>query len=78
MSDRKRIALAFSAAALLAGCGQTGKLYLPEPSGEMVTRPTQTPPEGTAPADSPQTVDSPPLPGAPTPEDKEKKADKKN
>ncbi|HUQ10512.1 MAG TPA: lipoprotein [Steroidobacteraceae bacterium] len=51
-------------AGVLAGCGQTGKLYLPEGQGEVVTRPTQTPPPETG-ADagrspnSPQTVDSP-------------------
>lgn len=78
MSDRKPIALVFSAAALLAGCGQTGKLYLPEPSGEVVTRPTQTPPQSPPPPDSPQTVDSPSLPDAATPEEKDKKVDKKN
>jgi predicted small lipoprotein YifL len=34
-----------AAAGLLAGCGQTGPLYLPEPAGEVVTRPAQTPTE---------------------------------
>jgi hypothetical protein len=77
MSDCKRMALAFSVAALLAGCGQTGKLYLPEPSGEVVTRPTPATPASTEPPDAPQTADSPPLPDA-APEDEEKKADKKN
>ena len=72
------MALAFSVAALLAGCGQTGKLYLPEPSGEVVTRPTPATPASTEPPDAPQTADSPPLPDAPAPEDEEKKADKKN
>lgn len=31
------------AVALLTGCGQKGPLYLPEGTGEVVTRPTQTP-----------------------------------
>jgi predicted small lipoprotein YifL len=31
------------AALLLAGCGQKGPLYLPDQTGEVVTRPTQTP-----------------------------------
>ena len=30
--------------ALLAGCGQTGPLYLPDEGGEVVTRPAQLPP----------------------------------
>ena len=68
---------ALVAGALLAGCGQTGKLYLPEKpeqaQGEVVTRPTQTPPDtGSAdsgkPSNSPQTVDSPAAPDTPTPE----------
>lgn len=90
MSDRNRIVLALGMALLLAGCGQTGKLYLPEPAGEIVTRPTQTPPPETGvPANSPQTVDSPPRADTPAPEvtepesqrdekDEEKKVDKKN
>ncbi len=28
---------------LLAGCGQKGPLHLPDQTGEVVTRPTQTP-----------------------------------
>ena len=70
MFDRKRIGSILGVAALLAGCGQTGKLYLPEPAGEVVTRPTQT--TDSAPAPKP--------PPAPSPEDadKDKKADKKN
>ncbi len=65
-------------AALLAGCGQTGKLYLPEPSGEVVTRPasSEPPPVDPAPANSPQTVDSPPESDTPT--EREEKKDKKN
>jgi predicted small lipoprotein YifL len=57
-------------ALLLAGCGQKGPLYLPESTGEVVTRPTQTPPETestTAPS-SPQSVDSPATPANPAPE----------
>jgi hypothetical protein len=56
---------------LLGGCGQTGDLYLPQQSGEVVTRPTQTPPplpeEGESP-NSPQSVDSPTVPSTPAPE----------
>jgi predicted small lipoprotein YifL len=64
-----RIPAAF-AALLLAGCGQRGELYLPEKTGEVVTRPTQTPPAGQseAPANSPQSVDSPAAPANPAPE----------
>jgi len=55
----------------LAGCGQTGDLYLPQQSGEVVTRPTQTPPplpEAGETSNSPQTVDSPAVPSTPAPE----------
>jgi len=54
----------------LTACGQKGPLYLPERTGEIVTRPTQTP----APADdsqspnTPRTIDSPPGPANPAPE----------
>ena len=40
--------------ALLAGCGQTGPLYLPEEGGEVVTRPTQTRSPAPAPQPAPQ------------------------
>ena len=58
------------ATALLAGCGKTGALYLPERGGEVVTRPSQPPPAaGTGDAaSSPQTVDSPAAPANPAPE----------
>jgi hypothetical protein len=55
----------------LAGCGNTGELYLPEPAatGEVVTRPAQTPPPDAAGgANSPQTADSPVVPPNPAPE----------
>jgi predicted small lipoprotein YifL len=68
MSELRRLLPAL--AVLIAGCGQRGDLYLPEPAGEVVTRPTQTPvPEepGQAP-NSPQTVDSPSAPTTPAPE----------
>jgi predicted small lipoprotein YifL len=56
--------------ALLSGCGKTGALYLPERSGEVVTRPAPAPAEGeTAQSpNSPQTVDSPTSPANPAPE----------
>jgi predicted small lipoprotein YifL len=54
---------------LLAGCGQRGELYLPEKSGEVVTRPTQAPDQQSGqPSNSPQTVDSPAAPASPAPE----------
>ena len=67
---------------LLAACGQTGRLYLPErgdeSSGEIVTRPTQTPPPEPAPtSNSPQSVDSPPAPATPAPEVTEPEAGKR-
>ncbi len=60
-------------ALVLAGCGQKGPLYLPESTtGEVVTRPTQTPsapPEDAATSpSSPQSVDSPSTPASPAPE----------
>ena len=55
----KIIAIAgLSAAALLAGCGQKGPLYLPDQGGEVVTRPggqNQSPSPETAPQPSTQT-----------------------
>ncbi len=65
------LATALLSAALLAGCGKTGDLYLPEAgaTGEVVTRPTQTPPpDPSETSNSPQTVDSPSLPPNPAPE----------
>ncbi len=38
------------AALALAGCGQTGPLYLPDAGGEVVTRPAPTPAPAPAPA----------------------------
>ena len=54
--------------AALAACGQTGRLYLPSESGEVTTRPTQTPAESGGTANSPQTVDTPPSPDSPASE----------
>ena len=65
------MATALLSAALLAGCGKTGDLYLPEAgaTGEVVTRPTQTPPpDPSETSNSPQTVDSPSVPPNPAPE----------
>jgi hypothetical protein len=69
MADGRRL-LPLLLALMGVGCGQTGDLYLPEPSGgEVVTRPTQTPPEEPAQApNSPQTIDSPNAPDTPAPE----------
>ena len=76
-------------AGVLAGCGLKGPLYLPEPASEIVTRPSQTPPDTTASPNSPQTVDSPAGGATPAPEvtapqsvedqaaDEKKDADKK-
>lgn len=87
MSERATVlALAAGLCATLAGCGQKGPLYLPERTGEVVTRPTQS----SAPAvdsqapNTPQTVDSPQGPDNPAPEvtkpeeDPEKKPDDKS
>ncbi|MEO8064978.1 MAG: lipoprotein [Pseudomonadota bacterium] len=55
-------------AGALAGCGLKGPLYLPEKTGEVVTRPAQVPPETTSSPNSPQTVDSPSAGDSPAPE----------
>jgi predicted small lipoprotein YifL len=60
----------------LGACGQKGPLYLPEKTGEVVTRPTQTPASPPSPTpgesgeapNSPQTVDSPEGQTSPAPE----------
>jgi predicted small lipoprotein YifL len=68
------LALGVALMAALAACGQTGPLYLPEKTGEIVTRPTQTPApapthgESTEAPNSPQTVDSPEGQTSPAPE----------
>jgi predicted small lipoprotein YifL len=66
--NRKMLCVAL--AATLAACGQKGPLYLPEQTGEIVTRPTQTPAPVETPEapNSPQTVDSPEGPASPAPE----------
>lgn len=68
MAERGVVLLAL--ALLLAGCGQKGPLYLPDTSGEVVTRPTQTPPRADTgdTSSSPQSVDSPSAPANPAPE----------
>ncbi|HEU5137106.1 MAG TPA: lipoprotein [Steroidobacteraceae bacterium] len=55
---------------VLAGCGQTGKLYLPEAASDVVTTPAETPPasDRTEAPNSPQTPDSQPPAPAPAPE----------
>ena len=54
----------------LAGCGKKGPLYLPDETGEVVTRPADTTPasENTEAPNSPKTIDSEPRPPAPAPE----------
>jgi predicted small lipoprotein YifL len=65
-----RVALLCLAVVALPGCGKKGPLYLPEPAGEVVTKPAETPPasEHTEAPNSPQTVDSQPAQPAPAPE----------
>jgi predicted small lipoprotein YifL len=60
-------------AALLAACGQTGDLYLPESrQGTVITRPPPEPPAAPSPTAPPGnsagTVDGPSKPTAPAPE----------
>jgi predicted small lipoprotein YifL len=66
--NRKMLCVAVAAS--LVACGQKGPLYLPEQTGEIVTRPTQTPVPGDTPEapNSPQTVDSPEGAASPAPE----------
>jgi predicted small lipoprotein YifL len=70
MSEGSRGLSVLALVVVLAGCGNTGPLYLPETTGEVVTRPTQTPPPENAgsTSSSPQSVDSPPAPANPAPE----------
>lgn len=53
---------------LLGGCGQKGPLYLPDAQGEVVGTEAPAPEAGSAGANSPRTVDSPPAPPSPAPE----------
>ena len=73
----ERVAGSILLALLLAGCGQKGPLYLPETTGEVVTRPTQTPPASDTgnTSSSPQSVDSPSAPANPAPEVTEPESD---
>jgi predicted small lipoprotein YifL len=43
MNGRMKTAVALLAALCPAACGQKGPLYLPERTGEVITRPTQEP-----------------------------------
>jgi len=65
-----RNALALLMLGALAACGQSGKLYLPDAAGEVVTGPAETSPESerTGAPNSPQTPDSQPAAPAPAPE----------
>lgn len=66
----EKLFIGAAALLLLSACGQTGQLYLPETQqGEVVTRPTQTPPPDTdAISNSSQSVDSPSAPATPAAE----------
>jgi len=71
MADR--LALACVAALLacaVTACGQKGPLYLPDATGEVITRPAATPSSSptTGAPNSPQSPDSPPAPASPAPE----------
>jgi predicted small lipoprotein YifL len=65
-----RVALFCLSLAALEGCGKKGPLYLPDATGEVVTRPAATPPapEGAEAPNSAQTADSQPAAPAPAPE----------
>jgi hypothetical protein len=63
------VALCLLCLGLLSGCGKTGPLYLPDPVGEVVTKPAQAPPpEPSETSNSPQSVDSPTAPPNPAAE----------
>jgi predicted small lipoprotein YifL len=66
----KCLAAMLPCALMLTGCGQKGPLYLPDQTGEIVTRPAPPPlPAESAEApNSPQTVDSPQGGASPAPE----------
>lgn len=66
-----RFAVLMTVAAVLAGCGQKGPLYLPDKGGEVVTRPGG----GQAQQQAPQ---SQPAPAAASPSDEQKKKDQQN
>jgi predicted small lipoprotein YifL len=74
----RRIAFLTAAAALLAACGQTGPLYLPDRGGDVVTRPAgeAPPPEdgATRQQGSPETA---PQPSTQPPESSTNKSEKK-
>ena len=88
MTRRPILSVALAAAFVISvhvlpGCGQTGELYLPDRPREIVTRPTQTPPESATAPNSPHTVDTPPAADTPAtevtpPVDDEKKDPHKN
>jgi predicted small lipoprotein YifL len=73
-----RISFVITAAALLAACGQTGPLYLPDRGGAVVTRPAgeSPPPEDGATREqvSPETA---PQPSTQPPESSTNKSEKK-
>jgi predicted small lipoprotein YifL len=68
------VAVALLVAGVLAACGQTGDLYLPDQARDIVTRPAQpAPPPATDSPNSPQTPDSP---AQPPPNETEKQKEK--
>jgi predicted small lipoprotein YifL len=58
---------AILAVLVAAGCGQKGALYLPEATGEVVTRPTQTPSETPPAGEGAPAADDDAPPRAPAP-----------
>jgi predicted small lipoprotein YifL len=62
------VVVAASLAALLAGCGQKGALYLPDKNGAVVTAPAESAPAQTAPAEA--TPGQQPDPAQATPQKK--------
>ena len=57
-----RLPVLLGAAALLAGCGQKGPLYLPDKNTRVITTPPAAPPAAPAPAANPPPADAAPQP----------------
>ena len=76
MKNCARVLLTAAGAAVLAGCGQKGPLYLPEKNAPQVTAPaTPATPAPAAPAGTATPAAPPPPTAPPTPPQKKQNAD---
>ena len=80
MNARAGFAVVAGAATLLAACGQTGPLYLPDSSGgAVVTRPAgESPPPEDGATRQQGSPEAAPQPSTQTPESSTSKSDKKS